>query len=174
MLSLSDNEFTVLNFLVRNFYERLTIRNIAKRLKFSPAGVYNTLKKLEKLNVVYGEKLGTGLFYKINLESKLAYYLAATVLVGYFDIDTKVLEKHKIHTKCLLYDKKTALFIVDDSSFKTDFSIESVDVIVKTEEEFIESIRHRDPEVLQLLKNSTTVFGEDFILSIIKIFTERF
>ena len=62
MLSLSDNEFSVLNFLVRNFTEKLTIRNIAHRLNFSPAGVFNILKKLEKQNIVVGQKLGTGLF----------------------------------------------------------------------------------------------------------------
>ena len=46
MLSLSDNEFSVISFLVRNFTEKLTIRNIAHRLNFSPAGVFNILKKL--------------------------------------------------------------------------------------------------------------------------------
>jgi len=68
MLSLSDNEFSVLNFLVRNFSEKLTIRNIAQRLNFSPAGVFNILKKLEKQSIVVGQKLGTGLFYSINFE----------------------------------------------------------------------------------------------------------
>ena len=68
MLSLSDNEFSVLDFLVRNFTERLTIRSIAQRLNFSSAGVFNILKKLEKSNIVAGQKLGTGLFYSINLD----------------------------------------------------------------------------------------------------------
>ena len=72
MISLSDNEFSVLSFLTRNFSERLTIRSIALRLKFSAAGVFNILKKLEKLDIVYGQKLGTGLFYSINFENKIA------------------------------------------------------------------------------------------------------
>ena len=66
MLSLSDNEFSVISFLVRNFPEKLTIRNIAQRLDFSAAGVFNILKKLEKQGIVVSEKLGTGLFCKIN------------------------------------------------------------------------------------------------------------
>src|SRR3989338_162737 len=81
MLSLSDNEFSVLNFLVRNFSEKLTIRNIAQRLNFSPAGVFNILKKLEKQSIVVGQKLGTGLFYSINFENKIAEHLAEIVLL---------------------------------------------------------------------------------------------
>ena len=80
MLSLSDNEFSVISFLVRNFTERLTIRNIAKRLGFSAAGVFNILKKLEKESIVVGQKLGTGLFYSMNFDSRVAKHLAATVL----------------------------------------------------------------------------------------------
>src|SRR3989344_9405559 len=81
MLSLSDNEFSVLNFLIRNFSEKLTIRNIAKRLNFSSAGVFNILKKMEKQNIVVGEKLGTGLFYSINFENRIAEHLASVVLL---------------------------------------------------------------------------------------------
>ena len=81
VLSLSDNEFSVLSFLVRNFTERLTIRNIAQRLNFSAAGVFNILKKLDKENIVKGEKLGTGLFYAINFENKIALHIAEIVLL---------------------------------------------------------------------------------------------
>ena len=57
MLSLSDNEFSVIGFLTRNFSEKLTIRSMAQRLGFSAAGVFNILKKLEKENIVIGQKL---------------------------------------------------------------------------------------------------------------------
>ena len=84
VLSLSDNEFSVLSFLVRNFTERLTIRNVAQRLNFSAAGVFNILKKLEKEDIVKGEKLGTGLFYSINFENKIALHIAEIVLLNDF------------------------------------------------------------------------------------------
>ncbi len=173
MLSLSDNEFSVLNFLVRNFTERLTIRTIAQKLKFSPAGVHTILKKLEKQGIVYGEKLGTGLFYKINLESKTAYHLAAAVLAGFFDFSAKELEKYRGSADALLFDGKNALFIVGNIS-SLNVLIENVNVIVKSQDEFVESIRKREPEILQILKNSTVVFGEEIVLSMIKKFTERF
>ena len=113
MLSLSDNEFAVLNFLARNFTERLTIRTIAQKLKFSPAGVHTILKKLEKQGIVSGEKLGTGLFYRISFESKTAYHLAAAVLVGFFDYDENKKNSLRIFfgkSKAILLDNKNALF----------------------------------------------------------------
>src|SRR3989344_634581 len=161
MLSLSDNEFAVLNFLARNFTERLTIRTIAQKLKFSPAGVHTILKKLEKQGIVNGEKLGTGLFYRINFESKTAYHLAAAVLVGFFDCSNPELMKLKESAKSILYDRKNALVVADNVS-SLNISIENVNVIVKTEDEFIESIKRREPEVMQAIKNSNVIFGEGF------------
>ena len=177
MLSLSDNEFAVLNFLARNFTERLTIRTIAQKLKFSPAGVHTILKKLEKQGIVSGEKLGTGLFYRISFESKTAYHLAAAVLVGFFDYDENKKNSLRIFfgkSKAILLDNKNALFIVDNLPSNTDFSVSNSNVIVKTEDEFIESIRRREPEIMQAIKNSNVIVGEEFVLEVIKKFTERF
>jgi len=172
MLSLSDNEFAVINFLVRNFTDRLTVRSIAKKLGFSPAGVYNILKKLEDMEIVYGEKLGTGLFYKINLNSKVAWYLSLSVLVGFFDYKIN-LDKYKPEAKAALFDKKNILFIVDGVSV-SDFQIEGVNTIVKTLDEFIEAVKKKDSVALSILKNSSIIFGEETVAEVVKKFTERF
>ena len=166
MLSLSDNEFSVISFLVRNFTERLTIRSIAQRLNFSPAGVFNILKKLEKQNIVKGEKLGTGLFYAINFESKIAEHLAEIVLL-YSDekIDLNI-EKLK-QAKAVIFDKKTLLLITDNITI-LDISIPDVEVIVKTNDEVIELLRRKNSQLLQILKKGIVLFGEDKIVEIIK------
>lgn len=169
MLSLSDNEFSVISFLVRNFTERLTIRNIAHRLKFSPAGVFNILKKLEKENIVTGEKLGTGLFYSINFENKIAEHLAAIVLlypkekIG-FDIG-KISQ-----VKAAILDEKDLLLIAD----AFDVSIPNMEVAIKNEDEIIDLLRKKDPKILQLLKNGIVLLGEDRIVQIIKNCVSRF
>ena len=191
MLSLSDNEFSVLNFLVRNFTERLTIRNIAQRLNFSSAGVFNILKKLEKQNIVVGEKLGTGLFYSINFENKIAEHLAAIVLLHseemskifeIFDHAQKSPISDKIErinieqlkqAKAAIFDRKT-LLLVTDSVTILDISIPNVNVVAKTEDEIIALLRKKDPEILQLLKKSVVLFGEDKIVQIIKNCISRF
>ena len=172
MLSLSDNEFSVLSFLVRNFAEKLTIRNIAQRLNFSAAGVFNILKKLEKQKIVKGEKLGTGLFYAINFENKIAEHLAQIVLLyseEKIDFDIEKLKQ----AKAAILDKKTLLLITDNITI-LDITIEGINVIVKTEDEITNLLRKRDAEMLQLLKKGIILFGEDKIIDIIKNCISRF
>lgn len=172
MLSLSDNEFSVLSFLVRNFTEKLTIRNIAQRLNFSPAGVFNILKKLEKNHIVVGEKLGTGLFYSINFENKIACHLAAVVLL-YSDekIDLDIVKLK--NASAAILDKKTLLLVVDNIT-TLDISIPNVEVIVKTEDEAIDLLRKKDSQMLQILKKGVVLFGEDKIVEMIKNCVSRF
>ncbi len=172
MLSLSDNEFSVVNFLVRNFTEKLTIRNIAQRLKFSPAGVFNILKKLEKNNIVVGQKLGTGLFYAINFENKIAEHLAAIVLLYSEEKITIDVEQFK-QAKAAIFDKKTLLLITDSITI-LDISIPNVDVITKTEDEIIDLLRKKDSAMLQLLRKGIVLFGEDKVVEVIKQCISRF
>ena len=172
MLSLSDNEFSVLNFLVRNFTEKLTIRNIAQRLKFSPAGVFNILKKLERQNIVIGEKLGTGLFYSINFESKIAEHLAKIVLI-YSEEKTDVDISKLTQANAAILLKKTLLLIIDNVS-TLDISISDFEIITKTEDELIGSLRKKDSIMLQLLREGTVLFGEDKIVDVIKKCVSRF
>ena len=172
MLSLSDNEFSVISFLVRNFTEKLTIRNVAQRLNFSPAGVFNILKKLEKQRIVVGQKLGTGLFYSINFENKIAEHLAAIVLL-YSDEKIEIdIEKFK-QAKAAIFDKKTLLLITDNVTF-LDITIPNIEVIAKTEDEVTALLRKKDSVILQMLKNGVVLFGEDKFVEIIKNCISRF
>lgn len=172
MLSLSDNEFSVLNFLVRNFAEKLTIRNIAQRLKFSPAGVFNILKKLEKQNIVVGEKLGTGLFYSINFENKIAEYLCKIVLLYSEEKINIDISKLTQANAAILH--KESLLLVTDSMTTLDVAIPDYNITTKTDDELIELLRKKDYEALQLLKNGTILFGEEKIVEIIKKCVSRF
>lgn len=173
MLSLSDNEFSVIGFLVRNFAERFTIRNIAQRLGFSAAGVFNILKKLEKEGIVTGEKLGTGLFYSVNFENRVAGHLSAISLLISDDKYEKLeLEKLK-EAKAAIFDKKT-LLLVTDSITTMEVDIPNVAVMVKAEDELMQLFRKKNPEVLQVLKKGIVLFGEDKVVEIIKNCISRF
>ena len=167
MLSLSDNEFSVLNFLVRNFSEKLTIRNIAKRLGFSPAGVFNILKKLEEYKIVVGEKLGTGLFYSVNFENNIALHLAAIVLLHSDEKIERINMEPIKQAKAAILDKKT-LLLVSDNIAVIDIVMPNIEVIVKTEEELIGLLRKKDPTLLQLLKKGVVLFGENKFVDVIK------
>ena len=173
MLSLSDNEFSVLSFLVRNFSEKLTIRNIAQRLEFSPAGVFNILKKLEKHDIVKGQKFGTGLFYEINFENRIAEHLAAIVLLYSEEKAEKVNLEQLKQAKAAILDKKN-LHLVADNITTLDVSIPNVEVDAKTEDEIIDLLRKKDQAMLLLLKKGIVLFGEDKIVEIIKKCISRF
>ena len=164
MLSLSDNEFTVINFLVRSFYEKLTIRSIAQRLKFSPAGVFNILKKLEKENIVISEKLGTGLFYSMNLESKVAQHLASVVLLH--SDEKKILDVSKITADSVILHKKKVLVIGSISSL--DISLDGFEITVKTKEQFAECLRKKEQLCTEFLAMGTVISGEQEIVAIIR------
>ena len=172
MISLSDNEFSVINFLVRNFTEKLTIRNIAQRLKFSPAGVFNILKKLEKENIVVGQKLGTGLFYAINFENRIAEHLAGIVLL-YSEENIELNVEQLKQAKAAILDKKT-LLLITGSITVLDITIPNVEVITKTEDEVIGLLRKKDSAMLQLLIKGIVLFGEDRIVEVIKQCISRF
>lgn len=172
MLSLSDNEFSVLSFLVRNFTERLTIRNMAQRLDFSAAGVFNILKKLEKQNIVRGEKLGTGLFYSINFENKIAVHIAEIVLLYSDDKISINIEQFK-QAKAAISDKKNILLIMDNVTV-LNLTVPNMNVITKTEEEFTDLLRRKDSESLQILKKGAVLFGEEKFADIIKNCAQRF
>ena len=172
MLSLSDNEFSVLNFLAKNFTEKLTIRNMAQRLNFSPAGVFNILKKLEKHNIVIGEKLGTGLFYSINFENKIAVHLAEIILL-YSEEKVEINIERLKQANAAIFDNKTLLLITDNVTV-LDITIPNVDVIVKTEDELIDLFRKKDSQMLELLRKGIVLFGENKIVEVIKKCISRF
>lgn len=173
MLSLSDNEFSVLGFLVRNFAERLTIRSIAQRLNFSAAGVFNILKKLEKEGIVTGEKLGTGLFYSINFENKVAAHLAAIGLLVSDDKFEKIDSEKLKQAKAAIFDKKT-LILVTDSVTTVEVEIPNVSVMVKSEDDLMQLFRKKNPDVLNVLKKGIVLFGEEHVVEIIKNCISRF
>ena len=172
MLSLSDNEFSVLSFLVRNFTEKLTIRNIAQRLDFSSAGVFNILKKLEKQSIVVGQKLGTGLFYQINLDNRIAEHLAAVVLL-YSDKKINIDVEQFKEAKAAIFDEKSLLLVTDNVTI-LEIAIPNTEIISKTDDDVINLLKKKNPELLQLLKKGVVLFGEDKVVEIIKNSISRF
>ena len=170
MVSLSKSEFNVISFLIRSFSKRFTIRNIASQLGISAAGAHAVLKKLEKTNVVKAEKLGTGLFYEINLDDKVARYLAAIVLLRHFDIKIDVSEIEK-ESKAAIFDGKKLLVVTSNTDLVKDICYKKkIEVICKEEEEFIEALRYNDEEILSILEKGNVLYGEELVVdSIMKV-----
>ncbi len=171
MISLSKNEFSILGFLIRNFSKRFTIRNIAVRLNISAAGAHSVLKKLESQNIVKVEKLGTGLFYDINLDNRIAQHLATIVLLDYGKlkkIETKELEKE---SKAVIFNDKKLFVVAGNVDSVNDICyriFKDIKIICKSEEEFVRLLKEGDKEILEILEQGNVLFGEDLIVDAIK------
>jgi len=171
MISLSKNEFNVIGFLVRNFSKRYTIRNIASILDVSAAGIHAVLKKLENNGVVKGEKLGTGLFYEVNLGNKVADHLAAVSLLSHFEIkgiDSSEIEKEG---RAAVFDGKSLLVVTNNADSVNDICYrdhKEIKVICKDESEFNDCLAGKDKEVLDIFEKGNVIFGEELILDSIK------
>lgn len=164
MLSISDNEFAVISFLIRDFSKPYTMRSIALELKQSPAGVFSILKKLEKKDIVASEKLGTGLFYRLNLENKTSSHLAAiALLMG----ESKKLDISKLRAQAAVYDGKS-LLIITESLAKEELKLKDVSVIAMTRFEAEDGLRKKDKNILAIIKNGQALIGESLIVEIIK------
>ncbi len=171
MISLSKNEFSVLCFLIRNFSKRLTIRNIAARLTISAASAHSVLKKLESHNIVKAEKLGTGLFYEINLDNRIAQHLAGIVLLEYRKlkkIETAELEKE---SRAAIFDGKKLFVVASNIDSVNDIcysTFKDIKIICKSEDDFVKLLKEKEKEVLEILEQGEVLFGEDLIVNTIK------
>lgn len=171
MVSLSKNEFNVIGFLIRQFSKRFTIRNIASELKISAAGAHAALKKLEKGCIVKAEKLGTGLFYEINLDNRIARHFAAIVLLRHFDVKEIEISELEKESKAVIFDGKRLLAVTSNSDGVKDIcyrNFKEIKVICKEEEEFVEALRDKERDVLEVLESGNVLFGEELTLDSIK------
>ena len=170
MIPISKNELGVLGFLIRNFSKRFTIRNIASRLKISAPGAHSSLKKLESKDIVKAERLGTGLFYEVNLDNKIGRYLAAIVLLDYYEfkIDVKDIVTE---SKAAIFDGKNLFVVTHDGDKVKDIcykTLKNVNVICKNEEEFRLLLKDKDKETLEILEKGNVLFGEQLVIDVIR------
>ena len=171
MISLSKSEFNVIGFLIRQFSRRFTIRSIASQLKISAAGMHTVLKKLEKNGIVKAERLGTGLFYYVDLDNKIARHLAAVSLLEHFDIKDIKTEELEKESNAVVFDGKRILAVTSDIDGVKDIcyrDFKEINVVCKGKEEFVEALRNKEKEILEILENGNVLFGEELIIDSIK------
>ncbi|MBN1157051.1 winged helix-turn-helix transcriptional regulator [Candidatus Woesearchaeota archaeon] len=165
MQSISNYEFQVLNFLVRNFSTRYTVRQISLKLKASPAGIHKGLKKLEEDDILKSEKLGTGLFYYINLDNQIAKHLAAIVLLMDGPEATVVKKLEGIKEARAVIVNKNNLLVVTHSPLRTPSEFSTTTL---SEHELAERLKQRDKKILEFLEHGKLIFGENTIIAAIK------
>lgn len=193
MVSLTENRSKVLDFLIRNFSKRNSIRMIAKQLGLSPMGAQKILKAFERERITTKEKIGTGIFYSLNLNNAIAFKLAELILTQnklnpYAKIYGKDLEKLKQYVKaCVLFGSILAkgeksrdvdvLVIIDKKDFKKveqrkreieKIATKPIHFIYQTQKDFEENIKKQDRPILNIIKTGAVLWGQNFILRGIK------
>ena len=194
MQNLTVNEAKVMDFLVRNFKERNSINQIAKRLKLSPMGAYKILKKLEKANAIKAEKIGNAVYYRANLDEEIGRKLAEFVLVQsefsntYAKVYAEDLRKLKdVALSCILYGSilkvgkeakdVDALIIIEKKDYKKvsnkladiqQIATKRIHDIRMTKEDLAKNLKKGNEAMIDMLKYGQVLWGADIIVEAIK------
>lgn len=198
MISLTENELKVLNFLLRNFNERHSINKLGKILKLSPGGIYKILKKLESLNILLPERIGNAVYYHINFESGLGIAIARLVLASKeMNTECKVLYKDlqplKNLTECailfgsvvekgekardidilLVFKKKNYKKVMNSLKKIQEIKTKKIHEMIQTKKELILNIKKKNKPLLDAIKKGIVLWGEEFLVEAIKNGTNR-
>ena len=165
MISVSDNDQKIIEFLIRSYASRFTIREIGTKLKISSAGAYKSLKKLEQADITKSEKLGTGLFYEINYSHPAALYLACFVLAQ----QAKDVGELKLHCRAVFKSGESLTIVTNQHDAELVKSIASkqfkeAKISMLSEDEFNNGIQAKDKHIVALMEEAGVIHGAEFII----------
>ncbi|MFZ5800600.1 MAG: winged helix-turn-helix domain-containing protein [Candidatus Omnitrophota bacterium] len=173
------------------------MNQISRELKISVGSAYKILKSLERKGVLVSQKIGNGIYYVLNTDSKEAASITELVLM---ESRNKSLSKNSlasIYAKDLRDAEKLskaiiifgsildtraakdvdALFIIDKGKSKAveDFCLKlsnlrpkRVNPLLMTVVDFKENIKKKDKVIVDILKRGLILFGEDVLIDILR------
>lgn len=195
---LSRNSMRIIEFLLRNPAKQYNINQIARELKISVGSVHKILKTLESKNIIYSQKMGNAIFYRLKLENRETQKICEIVLIesknkrlssnAVAKVYAKDLETFEKANAMILFgsilEKKEragdvdVLFVIknkEDVKRVNDFCLEMsktktkpIVPLIMTEKDLKENIKKKDKVVLDILKSGIVLFGEDSIVRAIK------
>lgn len=193
MFSLTVNESRVVNFLVRNWSERISINEVAKRLKLSPMGAYKILRKLEKQKVLFFEQIGQAKYYKINFKEQLSRKTAEFVLsqhdfnsfanvcaedlkkvqefadciILFGSVLTKGIEANDIDIFCVIKKQNYEKLRKEVQKLQKTSS-KHIQLVVQTFEDLVKNLKNKDPVLLEIIRKGAFILGQEVIFEGIK------
>jgi len=194
MVSLTENEARVMDFLVRNFLEKYNINQLAKKLSISPGGMFKILKKLRNQNFLISKEIGNNTFFDINYDSGDALDACKFALTEkkttnpYVRIWIKNLAplNEKAYLAILfgsvLMKGKEAkdidvLLVHDRKDFDEINKIinniqkivtKEVHAISMTKEDLIKNINKENEAIIDAIKTGIVLWGRDILLEVVK------
>lgn len=193
MIGLTGNEAKVMDYMIRNFDQRNSINQIARKLNLSPNGAYKILKKLEKNNYIKPERINNGICYKPNLEDvegrKLAeYILSQKNLNTYAKVQAEdLMQLEDISLGCILFGSvlrkgKEArdvdvIIIMEKKDFDKvygrvkelkEMKPKKIHAIYLLRDDFFKQIVKKDEMILSAIRKGQILWGSEIIMEAIK------
>lgn len=193
MVSLTQNEARMMEFLLRNFSQDYSINQLARELQLSPGGAHKILKKLEGRDFLESEEVGNSIVYKINFSSEDALDACKFVLSGrevgpYLEAWIKDLERLKPQTKLAVLfgsvlekgkearDVDVLLVFPEERVEEIEQAIEKlnrikskrVHPIYQTKEDLVKNIKRRDEAILEEIRTGVILWGRGQLVEAIR------
>lgn len=170
MISLSKKDFDLVIFLAKHFMHRFSMRQIASNLSTSAAGMHKILKKLESHGILKSERLGSGLFYDLNLDNEAVKHLVLFSLTIKKEKYNPKLEELKNHSEgALLLNKK--LLLIEPSEYANPDSVchlLDLKLITKTNAQLKDDIKQKNKEIVEIINKGTILWGEEHFIEMVK------
>ncbi len=189
MLSLTKNESRVINFLIRNYSERISMNGVGKRLRLSPMGVYKILKKLEKQKILTFESIGQANYYRIDFNEQVArksteFVLSQNELNSFAKVCAEDLKKIQVLADCVIFFGSVLTKGIDANDIdvfcvikKQNYerlrkeiqdlqktSSKSIQLVVQTFEDLVKNLKNKDPVLLDIIRKGAIISGQEIIL----------
>lgn len=193
MVSITENEARVINFLLRNFAKDYNINQIAKELKLSPRGAYKILRKLESNKILIFQKIGNNIISKINfnndtaldvcqfalIEKEAAPYIKMWIndlqplkeltemVILFGSILTEKKQAHDVDL-FLVFEKKNFLKVQEQIKKINQIKSKNIHTIIQTKKDLINNIKKRDQALLEEIRTGLILWGRKVLIEAIK------
>ncbi|MBI2564622.1 winged helix-turn-helix transcriptional regulator [Candidatus Woesearchaeota archaeon] len=189
MFSLTENESKVINFLARNWSERISMNEVAKKLNLSPMGAYKILRKLEKQKILVFESIGQAKYYKLNFQEQIARKSAefvfsqnelnsfakvcaedlkklqglADCVILFGSVLTKGINANDIDVFCVIKKQNYEKLRKEIQELQKTSS-KKLQLVVQTFEDLVKNLKNKDPVLLDIIRNGALLSGQEIIL----------
>ena len=192
MVRTTKNEEHIISFLTRNFTEKYSINQLAKKVHMTPKGAHKALKKIESETVIMPETVGNAIIYHLNFGSDFAKTKAQISLFEqsssiYARVQSKDFERLRSHaTAAILFGSIVQkeeqardidiLFIVEENKYKElkkeivllqKLKTKHIHSIFQTSKDFVNNLKKRDEVILDILRTGNILWGQNIIVELI-------
>jgi predicted nucleotidyltransferase len=193
MITLTNNEARVVNFLLRNFSHRYSINALARGLSLSPRGAYIIVNKLEQQSILEPESIGNALYYHPALDKEAGRKVAELVLsssefLPYARVQAKDLEQLKpyalsavlfgsVLTKGEQAGDIDVLIVLREKDFRKVRRVladiqgmkpKPISEMLQSREDLARNIRKRDAPLLDAIRTGQVLWGSEIFVEAIR------